>query len=139
MISKPLHIACAIAFTVDGLMHAIPMFQGFPEAAGFSWAGMAVFLAFTIVCPVSAVLVLKQRRFALWPPAVFPIVGGTILLLGSSFPGLHIFANAPGDFHSAAALPALTPVVLLTVVSGAVSCVSAIVLLLGSTPVGEGQ
>jgi len=128
-ISWPLHIACATAFAIDGLAHTIALFQGYPEGAVASWLGMTPFILWSVVCPISAVLVLLRKRFALWAPALFPIVGGTILLLGVTFPSLHFFARAPGDFHSPA-LPTLTSLVLILIVSASVAAVSAIVLLM---------
>ena len=128
-ISRPLHIACAIAFAIDGLAHTIALFQGYPEGAIASWLGMFPFVLWSIICPVGSVLVLLRKRFSLWAPALFPIVGGTILLVGVTFPGLHFFARAPGDFHSRA-LPTLTPLVMVLIVSASVAAVIAIVLLM---------
>lgn len=134
-ISGPLHIACAIAFAIDGLTHTIALFQGYPEGAAVSWLGLTPFVLWSIVCPISAVLVLLRKRLSLWAPALFPLVGGTILLVGVTFPGLHFFKKAPGDFHSPA-LPMLTPLVLILIVSASVASVSAIVLLMAEREQG---
>ncbi len=108
---KPVRYAAAAAIALGGFMHVMGV--GFTLAGhqAFPWYCWAVFMAAILGYPVSAILILKNRRLGYVLAFGGPLIGGFLIFLGFIFPGSGLLMLIPGTFVNE-----ITPIGFLTLI-----------------------